>query len=280
MCVYYLSGSNELEDTKRTRCPRIRRILIKMRLRLLIVAAILLIAPAAFAGTYSLNDWCFYVNSLDVNRSCNNDSAIDNFSAPISAGTFDYYHLGDGNNTLGTAVVTLGSGSYNVFAIFDYDITGGGGMNEYATAFGSLAIGQVYAVDSQGASGSTPGQLYSQFAGGTLNNTNYIPECSSGSCPDVAVSLGYTNLVVPDGQTATVSFIVSDTPPSGGGFFIEQGQTGGGPTLNFSSNVVLTPDGGGGFDANVVATPEPGTYLMMAGGIGLMVLGLRRRRKA
>lgn len=257
-----------------------------MRFRLWMVAAVLVIAPAAFGGTYSLNDWCFYVNSLDVNRSCNNGSGVDNFNPPISAGTFDFQHLGDGNS-LGTAVVTLGPGSYNIFAIFNYDIDGDGGTNEYATVFGSLPIGQVYAIDAQGASGSTPGQLYSQFSGGTLSNTNYIPSCSGNDCPDVAVSLGYTNLVVNDGETAQITFTVSDTPPPSG-FYIEQGQSGGsGSSLSFSSGVTITPSGGGDFGGGgggdfgaAISNPEPGTIGMVIGGVGLMVFGLRRRKQA
>jgi hypothetical protein len=247
-----------------------------MRLRFLLIALVLLIAPTAFAGTYSLNDWCFYVNSLDVNRSCNNGSGVDNFSPPITPGTFDYVHLGD-NNTLGTTTVTLGAGNYNVFAIFNYDLTAGGGLDEYATVLGSLAIGQVYSVDAQGASGSTPGNLYTQFAGGTLDNVNYVPACSGSDCPDVSVALGYTNLEVPDGSTATVTFIVSDTPPSSG-FYIQQGQNGSGDTINFSSTVDFGSSGDS-FSASV-STPEPGTVIMMAGGFGLMLLGLRRRKKA
>jgi hypothetical protein len=238
-------------------------------------AAVLLLAPAAFGATYSLNDWCFYVNSLDVNRSCNNGSGVDNFN--VSSSVSDWQHLTDGNN-LGTSVVTVGPGSYNIFAIYNYDIGGDGGMNEFATVFGSLPIGQVYGVDAQGASGSTPGDLYSQFAGGTLNNTNYIPSCNSSDCPDVAVSLGYTNLVVNEGETAQITFTVGDTPPSSG-FYIQQGQNGSGSTLNFSSNVTITPSGGD-FGASVVSTPEPGTIGMVIGGAGLMVLGLRRRKKA
>ena len=186
-----------------------------MRVRILLIAAILLIVPSAFAGTYSLNDWCFYVNSLDVNRSCNTGSGVDNFTPQVSPGTFDYVHLQDGNNTLGTVVVTLGPGSYNVFAIYNYDIGMDGGKNEFATVFGSLPIGQVYAIDAQGASGSTPGQLYSQFAGGSLSNTNYLPSCNGSDCPDVAVSMGFTNLMVPAGQTATINFIVSPQPGNG-----------------------------------------------------------------
>lgn len=248
-----------------------------MRFRLLLIATVLLLAPAAFGGTYTLSDWCFYVNSLDVNRSCNNGSGVDNFSPPVSPGTFDYYHLNDISNTLGSAVVTVGPGTYNVFAIFNYDIPGGGGMDEFAKVFGSLAIGQVYSIDAQGASDSTPGQLYSQFAGGTLDNTNYIPECAGGSCPDVAVSLGYANVVVPDGQTATVTFVVSESAPSSG-FYIQQSQSGSDSSIFISASVDYSGSGGGGYGA-AVSNPEPGTYLMMVGGIGLMLVGLRRRKK-
>jgi hypothetical protein len=247
-----------------------------MRLRFLLIALALLIAPAAFAGTYSLNDWCFYVNSLDVNRSCNNGSGVDNFNPPVTPGTFDYVHLGD-NNTLGSTTITLGAGNYNVFGIFNYDLTDGGGLDEYATVLGSLAIGQVYSVDAAGASDSTPGNLYTQFAGGTLDNVNHVPACSGSDCPDVSVALGYTNLVVPDGSVATLTFIVSDTPPSSG-FYIQQGQSGSGDTINFSSTVDFASSGDS-FGA-AVANPEPGTVILMAGGLGLMLLGLRRRKKA
>lgn len=251
-----------------------------MRLRLVLMALALMVAPAAFGGTYSLNDWCFYVNSLDVNRSCNNGSGVDNFNPPATSGTFDYVHLGD-NATLGTATITLGPGTYNIFAIFNYDINndGGGanGMNEYATVFGSLPIGQVYSVDTQGSSGTTPGNLYAQFAAGTLDNTNHVPGCSGNSCPDVSVAMGYTNLVVPDNTTAQVNFIVNDTPPSSGSY-IQQGDNSSPSTINYSSNVEIIPDSNS--FSSAAAAPEPGTVLMMAGGVGLMLIGLRRRKKA
>jgi hypothetical protein len=143
--------------------------------------------------------------------------------------------------------------------------------------FGSLPIGQVYSVDTQGTSGSTPGELYSQFAAGTLDNTNNVPGCAGSSCPDISVAMGYTNLVVPDGSSAAVSFIVSDTPPSSG-FYVQQGDNSSSSTINFSSSVSITPDSS--FSAAAVSNPEPGTVLLMAGGIGLMLLGLRRRKTA
>src|SRR5436305_9431621 len=184
-----------------------------MRSKLLLIAAVLLIAPMAFAGSYSLNDWCFYVNSLDVNHSCGGGSGVDNFSPSISLGSFDYQHLTD--NTLGSTTVTLGSGSYSVFAIFNYDVAPGGGLNEFANAIGSLATGQSYSVNTEGTAG-TPGSLYSQFASGNLDNTNHLSTCAGPSCSDVAVSIGYSNVTVPDGSTATVTFTVGDAPPASG----------------------------------------------------------------
>ena len=236
-----------------------------MRLRWLWIATVLTVAPTASAGTFTLNDWCFYVNSLSVNRSCNNGSGVDNFNPPATSGTFDYLHLGD-NANLGTATITLGPGTYNVFAIFNYDVTNGGGLNEYASTLGSLAAGQVYSVDAEG-SGSTPGSLYSQFASGALDNTNHVPSCA-GTCPDVAVSLGYTNINVGSGQTAHVNFIIGDTPPSSG-FSVTQTDNGGG-SLNFSSNVDISSD----------PVPEPTTLALFGGGILLMFIGSRRRKQA
>ena len=253
-----------------------------MRLRFFLLAVALLIAPAAFGGTYSVNDWCFYVNSLDVNRSCNNGSGVDNFNPSATSGIFDFIHLGD-SGTLATAVITLPPGTYNIFAIFNYDITQDGGMNEFATVFGSLPIGQVYSVDTQDASESTPGNLYAQFAAGTLDNTNNLSGCGAGPCPDVSVALGYTNLVVPEGSNAEVSFLVNDTPPTSG-FYVQQGDNNSPATINYSSNVAFTPENSftpGGFsEADAIPNPEPGTVLMMVGGVGLMLLGLRRRKKA
>jgi hypothetical protein len=248
-----------------------------MRRRLLLLAVVLLAAPVAFAGSYSLNDWCFYVNTLDINHSCNNGSGVDNFLPPISAGSFDYLHLTD--NNLGTTTVNLGSGTYNVFAIFNYDIAPGGGLNEYATAVGSLAIGQVYSVDTEGASNSTPGELYTQFANGTLDDTNHLPSCAASPCGDVAVAIGFTNLVIPTGNTGTVTFTVSDTAPASG-FYIQQTNSSTGGSLGGSS---APPGSSLFFSATFVdppGAPEPGTIGLMAGGLGLMLWAIRRRRTA
>jgi hypothetical protein len=240
-----------------------------MKIRFILIASVLLAAPMAFGANYSLNNWCFYVNSLDINHSCSTGSGKDNFLPPVAPGTFDYVHL-SGDNTLGTATATVGAGTYNAFAVFNYDIDGGG-YNEYASTTGTLTIGQVYTV---GAGGNTPGSVYSQFANGTLDNTNHVPACSTpGSCDDVAASVGFTNVVVPPGSTGTINFVVSDTPPPSG-FYIGQTDTDTGDTIYISGNVQTNSDLG----ALTAETPEPTTLILMGGGFGLMLIALRRRK--
>jgi hypothetical protein len=250
-----------------------------MRLRLLLIVAALFVAPMAFAGTYSLNDWCFYVNSLDINHSCN-QSGADNFVPPVSPGTFDFSHLTD-QNALGSVTITLPPGNYNVFAFYDYDVQGGSpsALNEFASVVGSAAIGQVYSVDAQGdpssggaVTATTPGFLHDQFVhagdlvGGApigLDNTNHLPSCATAPCEDVSVSLGYTNVTVAPGVTTTITFDVGSTAPTSGSFIQQTDST--------SGNSVF-------FSSTLTSTPEPGTVVLMSAGLGMLLMGLRRRR--
>jgi len=237
-----------------------------MRLKVLIALAALFVAPMAFAGTYSLNDWCFYVNSLDINQSCNSGSGLSN--VPVAApGVTDLLHL-QADNT-GTLTVHLAPGNYNVFVIFNYDVDGNTN-NDYATTFGSLAVGQVYSVNNEGG-GS--GGLYGQGQGGSFDNSN---GCASG-CGDTAVGLGYTNVVVPDGSTGTIVFTAGAPPSDPSSFVVHQSDPGTGNAIDFSSTIQID----GSFNSQFAeSAPEPGVMGLM--GIGLCGLAWmsRRRRKA
>jgi len=221
-----------------------------MRFRLLLVLAALSLAPMASAATYSLNDWCFYVNSLDINQSCNSGGDLANVPS-ADPGTTDLLHLqGDG---LGTLTVTLAPGNYNVFAIFNYNIDGNG-SGEYATALGNLAVGQVYSVNTEGSVTTT----------GPLDSTNH---CASPGCADVAVGLGYTNVDVPIGSVGTVTFTASTTAPTDPNTFsVQQTNPNTTNSLNLTSALQIS------------AVPEPGAMGLMGGGLGAMLLLLRRRK--
>jgi hypothetical protein len=236
-----------------------------MRLRVLFVLMALTIAPMAFAGTYTLSDWCFYVNSLDVNQSCNSGGGLANVPT-ADPGVTDLLHLqADGTSTL---TVTLAPGNYNVFGILNYSVDGNG-TNEYATALGSLSVGQVYSVN--GESGSGAGSLYTQGANGTLDNTN---GCANlGDCQDVAVAIGYTGVTVPAGSTGTITFTAGGTPPPSG-FNINQtnGSTGG--SINLSTNIQIS----GNLNTLIAPVPEPGAMGLMGSGLGALLLFIRRRR--
>jgi hypothetical protein len=235
-----------------------------MRLRVLFGLMALTIAPMAFAGTYTLSDWCFYVNSLDLNQSCNAGGGLANVPT-ADPGVTDLLHLqADGTSTL---TITLAPGHYNIFGIFNYDIDGTG-LNQYATALGSLSVGQVYSVNVEG-SGGASGTLFNQGVNGTLNNTN---ACANlGDCTDVAVGLGYTNVDVPAGSTGTVIFTAGSTPPASG-FFVNQSN--GSSSINLSSNVQIN----GGLNVLIAPIPEPGAMGLMSIGLGALLFAARRRR--
>ena len=238
------------------------------RLRLLFVVATLLVAPLAFAGTYTLSDWCFYVNSLDINQSCNAGGGLAN--VPVAdAGVIDLLHLQQDNT--GALTVTLAPGNYNVFAIFNYNIDGSG-LDEYANALGQLSVGQVYSVNNESGSANS---LFTQGAGGSFDNTNHLGSCTGSACPDAAVGLGYVNVTVPSGSTGTITFTAGSTPPPSG-FYVQQTDNSTGNSINLSSSIQID----GGLNAQISAVPEPETMGLMAGGLGAMLWFVRRRRKA
>jgi hypothetical protein len=243
-------------------------------MKLLIPLAALLLAPAAFAGSYSLNEWCFYVNSLDLNHSCAEAGGGGTLDAPFQSASFSPA-LG-GSGILGTVSVTLtpGSDTYKVFALWDYNSSAGGGFGEYATAVGTLPAGEHYSVDapsdpgSVGAVSSSPGNLTTYFNAGVLDDTNHLGSCSTPPCSNVSVALEQDVNVAP-GTTDIVTFTVSTTPPTSG-FYVSQTDPDG-TTLFFSSNVVDPPLG------SLNATPEPGSIALLAGGLGLLAWARRRR---
>src|ERR1044071_3002057 len=242
-----------------------------MRVKIL-TAMVFAAASMAYAGQSTLNEWCFYVNTLDVNHSCASATPTV-FNPPVQGAT---YSASPGDQDLGTVSIVVGAGTYNVFSIWDYNV-GGGQFNQYATTVGTVTAGQVYSVDAAGdptAGGAvtayTPGNLNSQYSAGTLDNTNHLSnsDCAApNSCEPVGVSIGYTNITVPDGEQELITFTVSGTPPSSG-FYVSQINPNTCDSLFFSADPVL------------IANPEPASLALMGTGLCTLVWFVRRRRRA
>jgi hypothetical protein len=243
-----------------------------MRAGLLLPAAVLAVASAAFGGQSSLNEWCFYVNTLDLNHSCAEGATPTTFNPPVEGAT---YSASPGDPDLGTVSIVVGPGTYNVFAFFSY-LVGPGNYNQYAQTVGTQTGNQVYSVDAPGdaSAGGTvspysPGYLQNQYSLGTLDNVNHLADSScagNNSCEPVSVSLGYTNIVVPQGSQELITFTVSDTPPPDG-FYVSQTNPTSGDTLYFSAD-----------PQTLEATPEPASMLLIGSGLGLVAFAIRRRR--
>jgi hypothetical protein len=240
----------------------------------LLTAAILALTSVAFGGQSSLNEWCFYVNTLDLNHSCAEGATPTTFNPPVQGAT---YSASPGDPDLGTVSIVVGPGTYNVFAFFSY-LVGPGNYNQYASTVGTLTAGQVYSVDAPGdpSAGGTvtpysPGYLQNQYSLVTLDNTNHLASgacAATNSCEQVSVSLGYTNIVVPDGSHELITFTVGDTPPADG-FYVAQTNPQSGDTLYFSADPQIL---------SALPTPEPASMLLFGSGFGLVAWMLRRRR--
>jgi hypothetical protein len=246
-----------------------------MRVGLLLAGTVLAVTSAAFGGQVSLNEWCFYINTLDVNHSCAEGATPGTFNPPVDGAT---YVASPGSPDLGTLSIVVGPGTYNVFAFFTYTAGTAGSYNQYASTVGTLTAGQVYSVDAPGdpsAGGNvmayTGGYLQNQYSLGTLDNTNHLDSgtcAATNSCEPVSVALGYTDIVVPNGQQELITFTVSDTPPSSG-FYVTQTNPQSGDNVFFSADPQIEA---------LLPTPEPMSMALLGSGLGVVLWLARRGR--
>jgi len=165
---------------------------------------------------------------------------------------------------LGTKSFTVsGAGAHSFIAYFDHEIDElvNTFFNEYGVVHGSAAAGQSWEIDEPG---FVFGDIYNNFTAGALDNTNGVP-----TPEDVSMALGWNfNLLA--GETATISFILSDlTRP--GGFYLEQFDPDSQASIFYSSTLNIG-DG--------TPVPEPSTMLLFGAGLaGLGFYSRRRRNK-
>jgi hypothetical protein len=206
--------------------------------KLIVAMAALLglsIGGVANAATIDLFEWAY------------NQDGITTSGAPFSG--------------LGTKTFTVsGTGAHNFIAFFDHEIDEGVNtfFNELGVVNGVPVAGQSWEIDEPG---FVFGDIYTNFTAGALDNSNAIV-----APDDVSMAMGWNfNLLA--GETATLSFILSDlTQP--GGFYLQQLDPDSQASIFLSSTLKIGGDN---------PVPEPSTMLLL--GAGLAGLGFYNRRR-
>jgi hypothetical protein len=117
----------------------------------------------------------------------------------------------------------------------------------------------------------TTGYLFENFVANTLSNS-----VQSGSIPDdIAVALGW-NFSLAQGEMATILFRIAMTAPTSG-FYLQQTQPAG------ENGGIVWPEHSAYFSTSLTITrqdvdiPEPGTWLLLLTGLGLLAASRSRR---
>lgn len=178
---------------------------------------------------------------------------------------------------LGSVSITLDEvGDFFVGLFVDWEIDEffNGFDNEDFASGGTPAAGQTFEVDEPGYAPLTDyaGDIFFNFQDGLLDNA-FLQDFffgDSGNAPeDISLALGW-DFSLTAGQSAIVTFLLSDTEP-GSGFWLSHIDAASEVEFYFSSTLEISGD-----EPEPQPVPEPGTLFLLGG--ALLGLSLARRR--
>ena len=171
---------------------------------------------------------------------------------------------------LGTIIVTItGATTHNVDLFvdhkFDQDINTF--FNETGSKTGTPVAGQSWEIDEPG---FVDGDIFGNFQTSSLDNGIGTSIWGNTTFPDdVSMTMGWDFSLLA-GETATLSFLLSQTPV--GGFYLTHTDPDSNASIYFSSSLGIT--------GGPVGVPEPTTILLVGTGlIGLIGFGRKKFRK-
>ena len=232
---------------------------------------------AQAVNTTGLADWCVNLNG-DINTACNGagggGASTNADGGTINLVSFDPT-LEPALNGLGSVTISLGTGngqSALFYADYDLDHSAEGSFDDLGSTHGTLPAGTTYELDDPNVS-----NIFTDFASNSLSNTNSVSSPAGDNCGpiancDVSFALGLGGLNVLAGGSGTVTFTIGTVAPQSG-FYIQQTNQTAGDSIYLSATAnIQNPTGG--------STPEPSTFALALGSLGLVLFVARRRRVA
>lgn len=229
-----------------------------------LAATLALGAAPAQATVINLFEYGLHIDGV-------NSFATDPLPGGVAAGGFDFA------SGLGSLSVTVsGASDHNVIAYFDHEIdqTVNTFFNELGGTGGALGAGQSWEIDEPG---FLFGDIYDNWQAGSLDNSNALDIAENAD--DVSMALGF-DFTLAASQTAVVTFFL-DVINNAPAFFLTQfdpdsiaAQLAGPNQLFFWATLEIRGD-----EEPPTGVPEPGTLLLLAGGL-LALARVRRTRLA
>jgi hypothetical protein len=173
----------------------------------------------------------------------------------------------DSSTGLGVIVVTVQEpGTHTVLGFFDAEIDEAINtfFNEFGDTHGSPASGQVWEIDEPG---YVYGDIYTNFQGMMLDTMNGVP---SSYPDDVSMAIGWDAFSLGEGETATIVFSLSVTPPPSG-FYLLHTDPDSCATIYLQSSLAIEP-------VSVPEFPTLALPLITLIGLLLTVVAVRRMR--